>query len=583
MANERIIPSAANATVVTTSIKVNGNPIEPVIKVFSITVSKEINRISVAKITIIDGSASEEDFTVSNAEVFVPGNEIEIFVGHQTEEERVFKGIIVSHSIHIRAEGNTLLKLDCRHEAFKMTLGVNNQYFTEISDADVFEEVLSPYNISSTIEGADIVHQQLVQYQASDWDFVLTRADVNGLIVITGEEEVVIKPPATTEEPVIDLTFGATILQLDATIDARDQYAAVKAFSWDEDEQNVVESEATEPEVPQSGNLNGPDLADTHGLDHYRLQQSTKLSDEERQAWADAKLLKSRLAKVKGKVQCKGFGGVLPGDIIGLKGVGDRFNGPVYVRGVLHEVKNGAWTTTCLLGMSVAWFQHQIGSSVPPNTPLIPHIQDLHIGTVTQIEGDPDGNGRLLVKVPIIDAEADGIWARLATLEAGEGRGFVFRPEIEDEVVVGFLNGDPRDPVILGSLHSSAKAAPIDSSDENNEKGYFSKSEIKMQFNDEKKSFEIQTPAGKKIVIDEDRNVISIADDMNNTISLNDSGITIESGSDLVLKANGNITIESNANTEIKASAQFKAEGSAGAEVSTSAVAILKGSLVQIN
>ena len=48
----------------------------------------------------------------------------------------------------------------------------------------------------------------------------------------------------------------------------------------------------------------------------------------------------------------------------------------------------------------------------------------------------------------------------LATLDAGKERGTFFRPEIGDEVVVGFLNDDPRHPVILGMCHSSAKPAP---------------------------------------------------------------------------------------------------------------------------
>lgn len=38
-----------------------------------------------------------------------------------------------------------------------------------------------------------------------------------------------------------------------------------------------------------------------------------------------------------------------------------------------------------------------------------------------------------------------------------------FLPEVEDEVIVGFLNDDPRDPIIQGMVHSSVKAVPIKS------------------------------------------------------------------------------------------------------------------------
>ena len=63
---------------------------------------------------------------------------------------------------------------------------------------------------------------------------------------------------------------------------------------------------------------------------------------------------------------------------------------------------------------------------------------------------------------------------------------------------------------------------------------------------------------------------------------MDSSGIIMESAGDIGIKATGDVSIEG-MNVGITANAEFKAEGSAGAEVSTSAIAVLKGSLVQIN
>ena len=186
------------------------------------------------------------------------------------------------------------------------------------------------------------------------------------------------------------------------------------------------------------------------------------------------------------------------------------------------------------------------------------------------------------MKIPIIDAEKQGVWCRVSTLDAGENRGSFFRPEIEDEVIVGFINEDPNDPVVLGMLHSSAKPAPIVAADDNHIKGFVTRSEMKLTFDDDKISVTIETPAGKKIVMDEDAGVITIEDENSNIITMDSSGIIMESAGDIGIKASGDVTIEGT-NVGIKANAEFKAEGSAGAEVSTSAIAVLKGSLVQIN
>src|SRR5690606_664927 len=108
------------------------------------------------------------------------------------------------------------------------------------------------------------------------------------------------------------------------------------------------------------------------------------------------------------------------------------------------------------------------------------------------------------------------------------------------------------------------------------------RSEMKLIFNDEKKSIIIETPAGKKVTIDEDSGVIKIEDENRNVITMDNNGIAMESGKDFSIKATGDCNIEA-MNVTVKANALFKAEGNEGAEVSTSAIAVLKGSLVQIN
>lgn len=132
-------------------------------------------------------------------------------------------------------------------------------------------------------------------------------------------------------------------------------------------------------------------------------------------------------------------------------------------------------------------------------------------------------------------------------------------------------------------LHSSVKTSPFEITADNYEKGYTTREGIKLHFNDEKKSINLETPSGKKILIDDDAASISITDENDNKITLDGNGIIIESGGNLELKAAKEIKIDGTMDLKLKAGANFKAEGTAGAEISSSAVAVLKGSLVQIN
>ena len=131
-------------------------------------------------------------------------------------------------------------------------------------------------------------------------------------------------------------------------------------------------------------------------------------------------------------------------------------------------------------------------------------------------------------------------------------------------------------------LHSSAKPSPITAAEENNEKGFTTRGELKLLFDDDKLSITIETPNGNKAVLSDDEGSIILEDENGNKVEMTSDGINLDSAGDVTIKATGDITIEGT-NVTNTAQANFLAEGSGGAEVSTSAVAVLKGSLVQIN
>jgi uncharacterized protein involved in type VI secretion and phage assembly len=167
-------------------------------------------------------------------------------------------------------------------------------------------------------------------------------------------------------------------------------------------------------------------------------------------------------------------------------------------------------------------------------------------------------------------------------LDAGSERGTVFRPEIGDEVIVGFLNDDPRNAVVLGMCHSSSNAAPIPATDDNDEKGYVSRTKIKIQFDDNKKALLIETPGGNRLTMSDEDKKVKIEDQNSNSITMDQDGIKIESAKALELKAATDFKAEG-LNSTIKGSSQLKAEGGSAAEFSSSGSTSVKGSIVQIN
>lgn len=582
MTDNRIIPTPAPADLPTFQIIVDGEQISSEYSVASITVVKSVNKIPTASLTLFDGDASQEDFEVSNSDVFVPGNEIAILAGYHSDETTIFKGIITGHGIKIRKNKPGVLHIECRDKAAKMAISRQSAYYTDQSDSDIFTALASASGIEIEAEPTDLQHPDMVKYYTTDWDFMIARAEANGKLVVVDDGKITIAAPDTSQAPVLSLLYGSTMLEFEADMDARPQLASVISKSWDYANQEIVKQEGQNGSFQEHGNIGSDGLSEVLGIESFEMKHAGRLADEELKAWADAKVLKNHLAKITGRVKCQGFAEIKPGKVIELSGVGERFNGNAFVTAVRHTITSKNWETDAQFGHSPRWFYEREDIIDEPASGLLPGVNGLQIGIVTQIGEDPDGEDRVLVRMPLVDPDSEGIWVRVASLDAGENRGFFFRPEIDDEVILGFVNDDPRDPVLLGMLHSSAKPAPFESSDDNHEKGLVTRSEMKLVFNDDEVSLTFETPNGNKIVVSDNESAIQLHDENGNKIKMTSDGITIESAGDVNIKAGGDVNIEGS-NVALKANSQFKAEGNSGVEMRSSATAVIKGSLVQIN
>lgn len=591
MSKGRIIPNDSKYDLVTFEILSEGKKMDPTIQIFSLAVNKEVNRIPTAKIVVRDGDAAKEDFEISNKDFFIPGKKIEIKGGWDGKNKTLFKGIIVSNKIRIGAEGSSALYVDCKDESAKLTIGRQSEYYEKKKDSDVIKAILGEYGVAGKVEATKVQHPELVKYYSTDWDFILSRAEMNGLLVVPDDGKVDVKAPDTSAKEVLSLIYGATILEFEAEMDARTQLKKAVANAWDPKTQKLIESSSSPAKFTEPGNIKGDKLSDAIGLKQLDLKHSGLVQKEELKGWADAQVLKSRMAKIRGRVKFEGFGGIKPCDMLDLQGVGKRFNGKVFVTGVRHDFVDGNWFTNVQFGLDDKWYyQRQADIVERPAAGLLPGVNGLQVGKVVKLEKDPDGENRIQVKLPIIDEKAKGIWARIATLDAGKKRGTFFLPEIDDEVIVGFINDDPRDAIVLGMMHSSKHPAPIEAKDANDEKGLWTRSEMKLLFDDKDKVITIETPAGNKITMSEKDKSIVLTDQNKNAIKMESGGITLDSAKDINITAKGKINIKAAQDLTMeglkvvgKAQTQLELQGGAGAKLTSSAIVQIQGSLVKIN
>lgn len=156
---------------------------------------------------------------------------------------------------------------------------------------------------------------------------------------------------------------------------------------------------------------------------------------------------------------------------------------------------------------------------------------------------DPDGQGRIKVKLPWSpDAGGEGYeaWARLATLFAGRDRGSWFLPEVGDEVLVAFEQGDPRRPYVLGGLWNGQDNPPAAlTGGANTLKVIKSRRGVTVTLDDSEgqERLKLETPGGQSITLKDGPGSIEISDSNGNTMKFEAAGITITATTKVTINA----------------------------------------------
>jgi len=599
-------PVTGNNDLVTYKIKIDGKEIGEKYPIFDLQVEKVINRLATARIviTMSYGAGDDKTFAVSEEGRFIPGKSLEILLGYHAKEDTVFKGIIVNIGITASGKFNQLI-IDGIDKAVNLTQGRKSKYFKEKTDKAIIAAIINNSGATASVDGTEYEHKQLIQYHATDWDFIRMRAEANGLFIYTEDGMVNVKKPAVDGTAKLEVTYGKDIISINSRVESGYQMPTIKAYSWSMTDQKMVNSNAKEPKVNSHGNLTGKALNKASSIKEIAYYNSTPLERNDMKAWVNSHLLHTRLARIRGDMEIIGTPLAKLNTIISIKGFGSRINGDALITKVHHQIQEGVWITNIGFGLSPELIANKSEIHEPPAQGLLPAIHGLQIAKVMKISDDPNNEFRIQVDLPAIPG-GEGVWARLANFYSTSGKGVFFIPEVDDEVVVGFLNNDPRFAIILGSMYSSKIKTPYPMDKKNPIKAIITKNDLKLEFDDKEKIITIETPGGNKAILSDKDKSIELEDESGNKIEMKKSGITLtspkeikfEAGSKIILSAKsgisgsasrGNIEFEGN-NVNLAGKMGFEAKaknstlkGSLKATLDGGTLCEVKGTLVKIN
>jgi uncharacterized protein involved in type VI secretion and phage assembly len=248
--------------------------------------------------------------------------------------------------------------------------------------------------------------------------------------------------------------------------------------------------------------------------------------------------------------------------MVKVSGVGNKFSGTYRVQSSNHVLSGGSTYQTEFSSTAIQTLTGVMAASRPPE-----FGSQLVVGIVTNNQ-DPDKMGRVRVKYPALGDEHEGWWARVVTPSAGNERGLMMLPVVDEEVLVGFEHDDTTRPYVIGSLFNG-KDKPGDELTIDQDGSYVMRSDKKMIMRS-KEEFKLSSDGDMTLEI-KGAATWKFSKDRKDDISQN-----------LEFKAGSSITGEASMNLSLKAGAQLTIKG-AQISIESSGPLQLKGNPVDIN
>jgi phage protein D len=474
---------------------------------------------------------------------------------------------------------------DKSHRLFRGRL---TETYTNVTFADVARKVaersgLQPGRIQST----PTVYPHVSQGNVSDWQFLQALADEVGYEVAVVEGKLDFRPPApstaapaegtlSSKDP-LQLTFGSNLLGFHCVVTSAEQVGEVSVRGWDVATKQALVGTAKAETTSASIAVGPADLAGKFGgraiagVDvPYRTQAEVDAA-----AKAMAEQVAGAFAELEGLA--RGNPKLRAGTAVSLGLVGEPFDGRYTLSSTRHvyDPDTGYTTSFTVSGrqerslLGLAGLAGGNGGGHGPAAPLL----GVATAQVTDVR-DPDGLGRVKVKFPWLSDTYVSDWARTVQPGAGPQRGAVVLPEVNDEVMVAFEQGDLRRPYVLGGLWNGVDKPKLGdglvdgSTGAVKRRGFVSKKGACLVFFDDDGDEGVAVLTG-------DRGLKVSLNKTKTTVRISSSGkVEIEGAQDVRIKAGTNLRLEAGASLELKA-AKVSIKGEGPVEV--------KGTPIQLN
>ena len=90
--------------------------------------------------------------------------------------------------------------------------------------------------MSKTVSTTSVVHDYLPKYDSNDWDFILNRAEANGMIILNSDNKITVSEPESLSffpMPTMEITYGDGVIDFEGEVNSATKFSKLSYGSYD--------------------------------------------------------------------------------------------------------------------------------------------------------------------------------------------------------------------------------------------------------------------------------------------------------------------------------------------------------------
>jgi uncharacterized protein involved in type VI secretion and phage assembly len=475
--------------------------------------------------------------------------------------EPLFKGEVTSLEADYDATGSHTV-VRGYDESHRLHRGRRTASYAQVTASELVRKVAERAGLRvGKVDSTSTIYQHVSQANQTDWEFLRALGDAIGYDVAVLDGELHFRAPveaASAPQPGrldsqdrLQLVLGSELESFHPRVSSAEQVKSVEVRSWDPKQKKVLVAAAGAATTSASLRDTPSALAKQFG-DGKLVAVETPFATQA-ECEAAAKALAERVAAVFAEAEAvaRGDPRLRAGASVSIGLAGDAFSGRYSVTSSTHtfDPERGYKTHLAFSGRHERSLLALASSAAAHGRSS---IDGAVVGIVTNAN-DPDGVGRVKLKLPWLSDDYESDWARVSYPGAGKDRGLVLVPEVDDEVLVVFEHGDIRRPYVLGGLFNGVdkpkSGATLISSGEG-------RTEVRELVSRLGHSLTVKdAPDGGGVFVKTKDGKQTVAlDTAHSTVRIASNGdIVIEGGGKVTVRASGDLSLESKTALSLKA------------------------------